>query len=101
MLNKRERRLGAVMFTDIVDFTKLMSNDESKALDTLQKKNSVVKSHVNNYAGMYIKSIGDGSLSFFDSAIEAVDCAVKIQKEIRNKVKSPGKIHWTKCSIPL
>ena len=93
MLNKRERRLGAVMFTDVVDFTALMSNDESKALDTLQEKNSVVKSHVNNYAGMYIKSIGDGSLSFFDSAIEAVDCAVEIQKSLKGNISLRIGIH--------
>ena len=38
METKSDRRLGAVVFTDIVDFTKLMSEDESKALETLQKK---------------------------------------------------------------
>ena len=41
METKSDRRLGAVVFTDIVDFTKLMSKDESKALETLQKKNNI------------------------------------------------------------
>ena len=43
METKSDRRLGAVVFTDIVDFTKLMSEDESKALETLQKKNNIVR----------------------------------------------------------
>ena len=51
---KSDRRLGAVVFTDIVDFTKLMSEDESKALETLQKKNNIVHSEVANFNGHFI-----------------------------------------------
>ena len=79
MLNKMDRRLGAVMFTDVVGFTELMSNDESAALDILQQKNNIVQSEVDDCDGIYVKSIGDGTLSFFDSAIEAVNCAIKIR----------------------
>ena len=83
---KADRKLGAVMFTDVVDFTKLMSEDEARALKTLQEKNSIVQSQVAHYSGQYIKSIGDGSLSFFDSAKEAVDCAISIQNSLKSEI---------------
>ena len=92
-MNKTERRLGAIMFTDVVGFTELMSSDESEALNILQQKNSAVQSQVVDCCGVYVKSIGDGSLSFFDSAIEAVDCAVKIQKSLNGNISIRIGIH--------
>ena len=74
------------MFTDIVGFTELMSNDESKALDTLQEKITIIQSSVNDCNGQYVKDIGDGTLSFFESATRAVECAVKIQTSLKNKI---------------
>ena len=93
MLSNTKRRLGAVMFTDIVDFTQLMSNDESKALNILQEKNKIVQSNVADCSGVYIKSIGDGSLSFFESAIKAVDCAVKIQESLNGNISIRIGVH--------
>jgi tetratricopeptide (TPR) repeat protein len=81
------------MFTDIVGFTDLMSNDESKALITLQKKISTVQSEISNCNGVYVKDIGDGTLSYFDSATKAVDCAIKIQKSLQNKISVRIGIH--------
>ena len=81
------------MFTDIVGFTELMSNDESKALDTLQEKVSIVQSGVKNSNGMYVKDIGDGTLSFFESATKAVECAVKVQESLKNKISVRIGIH--------
>ena len=93
METKSDRRLGAVVFTDIVDFTKLMSEDESKALETLQKKNNIVHTEVAHFNGHFIKSIGDGSLSFFDSAKEAVDCAISIQNSLKSKISVRIGVH--------
>ena len=88
-----ERKLATIMFTDIVGFTDLMSNDESKALTTLQKKISTVQSEISNCNGVYVKDIGDGTLSYFDSAIKAVDCAIKIQDSLKNKISVRIGIH--------
>ena len=82
MSNKVERKLVAIMFTDIAGFTKDMSIDESKALSGLEQKISVVKPMVEKFKGIYVKDIGDGTLSYFDSATQATDCALNIQTEL-------------------
>ena len=76
------------MFTDIVGFTDLMSNDESKALNILQEKIKTVQSEINDCNGVYVKDIGDGTLSFFESATKAVDCAVKIQDSLKPVIEN-------------
>ena len=93
MTNKIERRLAAVMFTDVVDFTTLMSRDESEALNVLQQKINIVQSEVNNCNGIYIKDIGDGTLSFFESATKAVDCALEIQESLKVQINIRIGIH--------
>ena len=81
-----QRKLAAVMFTDIVGFTERMSTDENKALNLLDEKITITKPLIKKYNGIYIKEIGDGTLSCFDSATEAIDCATKIQSILRNRV---------------
>ena len=83
---KIERKLATVMFTDIVEFTDLMSNDESKALNILENKINIVQSNIADCNGVYVKDIGDATLSFFESATKAVDCAVKIQEALKGEI---------------
>ncbi len=75
-----ERKLAAIMFTDISGFTQSMSKSESKSLDLLEKKRSILKPLLKEYKGTFVKEIGDGTLSYFDSAVNAATCAVKLQE---------------------
>jgi tetratricopeptide (TPR) repeat protein len=68
------------MFTDIAGYTESMSKSESKSLDTLEKKRSVLKPLLDDYKGTFVKEIGDGTLSYFESAVNAATCAVKLQE---------------------
>ena len=70
------RKLAAIMFTDIAGYTEQMSKSESKSLDTLEKKCSILKPLLNKYKGTLVKEIGDGTLSYFESAVNAATCAV-------------------------
>ncbi len=79
-----ERKLLAIMFTDIVEFTNLMSKNELKALNMLQEMIDIVQSEIKKKNGIYVKDIGDGTLSFFESATEGVDCAISIQNLLKN-----------------
>ncbi|MDP7465996.1 MAG: adenylate/guanylate cyclase domain-containing protein, partial [Candidatus Marinimicrobia bacterium] len=65
------RKLAAIMFTDIAGYTAEMSKDESKALNLLKTKESILKPLIKKHNGTYVKSTGDGSLSYFRSAIDA------------------------------
>ena len=58
-----------------------MSKSESKSLDTLEKKRSILKPLLKEYKGTFVKEIGDGTLSYFESAVNAATCAVKLQEQ--------------------
>ena len=93
MSSNIKRKLAAVMFTDIVGFTQHMSVDENKALSLLNEKISITKTLIKKFQGSYIKNIGDGTLSYFDSATEAIDCAAKIQETLVNRVELRVGLH--------
>ena len=85
MLNssKVERKLAAIMFTDIAGFTALASNDEQSALDLLQKQREVIFPIIKSYNGILHKELGDGLLISFNLTSESVKCAIEIQKSIK------------------
>jgi class 3 adenylate cyclase/tetratricopeptide (TPR) repeat protein len=76
-----QRKLAAIMFTDIAGYTASMSKSESKSLDLLEKKRSILKPLLKEYNGTFVKEIGDGTLSYFESAVNAATCAVKLQEQ--------------------
>jgi len=78
------RKLAAVMFTDIVGYTALMSKDEQKALSVLQKNKEIQKPLVQKFHGEFLKEMGDGTLLCFQSALEAVNCALEIQLAVKD-----------------
>ena len=75
------RKLAAIMFTDIAGYTQSMSKSESNTLDLLDKKRSILNPLLKQHKGTFVKEIGDGTLTYFDSAINAASCAVKLQEQ--------------------
>ena len=80
-----DRRLAAIMFTDIVGYTALMGSDEDKAFDMLRRNHSFHENLIEKHNGILIKQIGDGTLASFPLASNAVRCAIDIQKEAKNQ----------------
>ena len=78
-MTKPKRKLAAIMFTDIVGYTESMSIDEQAAIQGVRKKRSIIQPLIKEYSGVFVKEIGDGTLSYFESAIDASTCAVKLQ----------------------
>lgn len=81
-LSEGYRRLAAVVFTDIVSYTLLVQRDESLALALLEKHNVLVRAAVREYHGKEIKTIGDAFLLEFESTLDAVLCAIEIQRSL-------------------
>ena len=77
-----ERKLAAIMFTDIAGYTAQMSKDEAVAISLLNKKESILKPLILEHNGTYVKNTGDGSLSHFNSAVDAATCAKRLQESI-------------------
>jgi class 3 adenylate cyclase/tetratricopeptide (TPR) repeat protein/TolB-like protein len=74
------RKLAAIMFTDIVGYSAIMSKDESLALVVLERNREIRKAALEEHNGEFIKEIGDGTLCIFQSSWDAVNCAVTIQR---------------------
>ena len=81
-----ERKSAAIMFTDIAGYTEAMSESEQKALDMLRRKRSILKPLIDKYEGTFVKEIGDGTLSYFESGYNASACAKEFQKAIQKAI---------------
>lgn len=77
-----QRRLAAIMFTDLVGYTTMMAKNEKQTLNALKKIRNTLKPLVDVYNGKWQKEIGDGTLSSFSSAVDAVHCALDFQRAI-------------------
>jgi adenylate cyclase len=86
------RRLSAIMFTDMVGYTALLQEDEPRARRDRDRQRVVLERHVQRHGGRILQFYGDGALSVFDSAIEAVSSAVSIQRELRREPSVPLRV---------
>ncbi len=79
-----ERRLAAIMATDMVGFTALMGADPEHALGLVGRAHRILKQIVHRHAGEWLEDAGDRSFTAFPSAINAVECALEIQSELKS-----------------
>jgi adenylate cyclase len=75
----QNRQLAAIMFTDIVGYTRLMGNDEHKAFEMLGRNRTIQVPLIEKYGGRLIKELGDGMLASFTTVSDAVTAAIEIQ----------------------
>jgi adenylate cyclase len=80
-----QRRLAAIMFTDIVGYTALMGKDEEQTLNLLKKNINIHKALIRKFHGEFIKDIGDGILVSFTTNLNAVRCAIALQQASRKE----------------
>ncbi len=92
MVKKQTRGLAAIMFTDVAGYTALMQRDEQKARQVRDRHRTVLKDTLGQHGGELLEHYGDGSLSIFTSAIEAVRCALEIQKALSGPLAVPLRI---------
>ena len=79
-----ERRLLAIMFTDVVGYTALTERDEAGAVRVRDAHRELVRTLVKQFDGEVVDATGDESLSIFPSALQAVDCALALQGALRS-----------------
>jgi class 3 adenylate cyclase/TM2 domain-containing membrane protein YozV len=91
-MSERKRQLAAVMFTDIVGFTAMMQKNEEAAVVVRKRHREVFRELHEKHHGKILQYFGDGTLSIFDSAADAVECAVAMQEAFREDPKVPLRI---------
>ncbi|NQV18185.1 MAG: tetratricopeptide repeat protein [Armatimonadetes bacterium] len=80
MHSKEKHKLAAIVFTDLVGFTKIIGRDEQEGLELLQKQRDLFFPIVESYNGNVLKELGDGLLIMFESSIQAVRASLQIQE---------------------
>ncbi len=81
--NAPTRRLAAIMFTDIEGYTEMMNQNEMAAAFIRQRHREVFEKEHQTCNGEILQYYGDGTLSIFKSAVEAVECAIKMQQQFQ------------------
>ncbi|MEN7551470.1 tetratricopeptide repeat protein [Rapidithrix thailandica] len=89
------RRLAAIMFTDMVGYSALSQKDEALALELLDEHRLLLRPFFEKHEGREIETAGDSFFVEFNSAVEAVQCAIEIQSALyqrNNKVDKERRI---------
>jgi adenylate cyclase len=81
-----QRRLAAILSADVVGYSRLMGIDEAGTLARLKAlRRDIIDPMIAAYSGRTVKLIGDGTLVEFASAVDAVSCAIEVQKRVRDR----------------
>ncbi|MEZ4810896.1 MAG: adenylate/guanylate cyclase domain-containing protein [Allomuricauda sp.] len=86
------RKLNAIMFTDVQGYTAIMHEDEQRALSLRSRHRKLFKELTEQYRGTVVQYFGDGTLTTFDSAVDAVECALALQREFQQAPVIPVRI---------
>ena len=86
------RQLSAIMFTDMVGFTALMQDDEHRAKSIRDRHRDTLRQSIEKHRGEIIQFYGDGTLSVFGSAVDAVSSAVAAQQALQQDPSIPVRI---------
>jgi adenylate cyclase len=86
------RQLAAIMFADIVGYTALMEKDESLAMDHRARLKNQLEKVVAEHGGRVLEFHGDGALCSFNSTLESIKAATKLQLEMRTDPIVPLRI---------
>src|SRR6266404_9154871 len=84
-VGSEQRRLAAIMFTDMVGYSALAQRDEARALELLEEHRQQLRAIFPRFNGTEIKTIGDAFLVEFHSALEAAQCAIEIQRTLAKR----------------
>jgi len=99
-----ERKLAAILSADVKGYSRLMGADEEDTLRMLTAYREVTDTLIRQYRGRIVGTAGDSVLAEFASAVDAVQCAIAIQRELKVKKRelpAPRKMEFrTGLTLP-
>ena len=87
-LSRGQRSLAAIVFTDVVSFSARMQSDEEATLELLKRDFDAMREICTQHQGSVLKTTGDGLLLYFSSAVQAVACALAMQRFFAEQAKT-------------
>ena len=90
-----DRKVAIILATDVVNYSKHMEKNEAETVKNLRACESILKKLIKQHQGRLFNTGGDSFFVEFSSAVEAVECAVKFQKQIGDRNKGE------KVTVPL
>src|SRR5207247_5183428 len=77
------RKLAAILSADVQGYSRLMGDDEVATVRTLTAYRAVMATHIQAHRGRVVDAPGDNLLAEFASVVDAVECAVAIQQDLK------------------
>jgi adenylate cyclase len=81
-MERTRRKLSAILSADVAGYSRLMAGDDVATVDTLTQYRDIMSDNIQMFHGRVVDSPGDNLLAEFVSAVDAVECAVNLQKRL-------------------
>jgi adenylate cyclase len=103
MTTKVKRRLTSILCADVKSYARLMENDEARTIGTLRQYRAAMDGLIERHEGRTINTWGDAVIAEFASVVEAVQCAIEIQRELagHNRALPEAEQMWFRIGINL
>lgn len=82
---RQVRKLAVILAADVAGYSRLMGDDERATVSTLTEFRHIFSEHIGRHQGHVVDTAGDSVLATFESPVEAVECAVFIQRELAKR----------------
>ena len=82
---RAKRKLSAVLSADVKGYSRLMDEDEAGTVDRIKEYRALITGLIQRYRGRVVDSPGDNVLAEFASVVDATECSVKIQEELKQR----------------
>ena len=90
MSSEVQRKLTTILAADAEGYSRVMDADEVRAFGALQAARSVFSKFIERHHGRIANTAGDGLIAEFPSVVEAVQCAIEVQRELGGRSRDPG-----------
>ena len=96
-----KRKLTAILSADVQGYSRLMGDDERATVRTITAYRKVMTDLIQGYNGRVVDAKGDNVLAEFPSVVDAIQCAVEIQKELKVRNADLPEHRWMKFRIGI